>query len=375
MSSPKIKTWISNIPKTTNPGSIISGIVHVQNSDTKPLSLTELILTLHGTGTTRIFREPNIAIMPLQGRWKSNVTYIERGWVLVDGSSDGGANGDGSGNENVSIAPRQVAEYPFTIRTPTISEIEITETRSERRKKDWVEDGKAVPFAGVKGLHPTPPITTFKSEYKALLEWGTVEAHIEYSVTASGRLEGKHWARPFATQKIIVGAPAVKPVSPTITEQPKQTTLSQTLMGKHKGVTATVKFPTVLTQGKSFPVEFSIYGEGFTLISLKAKLFTAYAVRGRSSWLRESVGSAISQDKLMAWEGKQDLTKGQVQLVQSQPILPTDAVAVFSTLNVACLAHGLEVKFKVQYGKGKAFAGVLRPVDVKVRGPEIDEEI
>ncbi|KAL4935571.1 hypothetical protein BDV06DRAFT_228700 [Aspergillus oleicola] len=359
MSSPTIKTWIAGAPKETNPGSSIQGTVHVQNLSSEPLALSELIITIHGTGSTRIFRELSLVVVPLQGRWKSKATYVERVLILDDG------------NENNYIAPGEAAEHPFILKIPETSEIEIADTSSEKRRKDWVDGGKAAAFTKVMGAHPISLSTTFKSEYTALLGWGTAEAQIEYLLTESGGFKGKELLRPFSTQKLVMGAP----ITSSPTEQPERISLLQSLMGKHQGVTATAKFPIVLTQGEVFPIEFSINEEGFALVSLKAKLFTGYLVRGRSSWLRESIGSAMSEDKLMAWEGKQDLTKGQAQLVQSEPILSTDAVARFSTLNVACLAHELEVKFKVQDSKGKVFAGVFTRVAVDVRGPSPGEEL
>ncbi|KAL4927038.1 uncharacterized protein BDV17DRAFT_292931 [Aspergillus undulatus] len=120
----------------------------------------------------------------------------------------------------------------------------------------------------------------------------SMKAHIEYELRVSGKVQSnlKEWLKPSHIQKLTMGAPAAARVS---AEQTKWTNLSRPLTGKHHGATASVKIPTVLTQREMFPIHFKVDVEGFALVSLKAKLSTSYAIRGRSSFLRESTGAAL----------------------------------------------------------------------------------
>ncbi|KAL2865284.1 uncharacterized protein BJX67DRAFT_383025 [Aspergillus lucknowensis] len=345
-----VKTSLKDVSGQVTPGGIIKGTVELESRE--PLHLTELTVRLSGRATTRIFRELSIIIMPIQQRWKAEVTLCDRRLILVD---------------TLTTLPPGVHKFTFHFRVPATIEIP-PETDAERgRKKEWL---LATPFVGFQTSHPLPPTVEVKSEQDKPFGYGKASALIEYHISASGKANyqnGQSFLPP-PTKIVSVAGPSMELVEEI---QPRK--LGLLLSGrKHQGVEVSVEIPGTVTQWEPFPVRIGIEGAGFALVSLKIKLHTLYAVRGRSTlWKKERVDAARSEDKLLAWEGKKELPPGEPQLVESAPVSCKAAVVNFATLNVACVAHQLEVKFKLQDSEGKVIPGLIGPVPFEIQGPKL----
>ncbi|KAL4867476.1 hypothetical protein BDV12DRAFT_198169 [Aspergillus spectabilis] len=322
--APQIRTSISGISKDVAPGATIQGTVQIQTAE--PLALTELALTLNGHGSSRIFRELSIALFPLHARWNGKVTFCERVLVLVD---------------QPTTLPAGTHQFPFQLHIPETTEI-LPEAQVQERRKEWQQNPL---FVGVKKTHPLPPSLKVTSKVD----------------------QGNKWVTPpSCVQALTMSGPVTKPKP---ADEIKWIHLSQELSRKHPAVTVSIQLPATITQLSPLDVRLSVNKPGFKLISLKAKLFTGFAVRGRSAFLSDNASPANSVEKLLAWEGDRELVPYVPQLVQSSSVSSAKAVVKFATLNVVCVEHQLEVKYKLQDNNGKIVAGIFPNFLVDVQGP------
>ncbi|KAL2801700.1 hypothetical protein BJX63DRAFT_438573 [Aspergillus granulosus] len=339
------QTRISGITTEVAPGGLIEGTVEITAA--KPLTLAELSLTLTGRATSRIFRELSIAVLPAQARWKGKMTVCERILVLVD--------------YHTNLEPGD-HHFPFRLRIPETTEI-VTGSQKNGKRKEWEQ---RAPFVEGQTSHPLPPTFDVKSEQGHIFLHGDAAGSIEYELSITRKSTPREWKiAPAFVQKIKMAAPLV-----TRAEEVKWFDISKPLGGGYRDVVVSVKCPTPIIQWEALPIQVGVlHGEGFALVSLKVKLWTQYVVRGQTWLLPENSSPVVSEEKLIAWEGKMDLSPGQYQFIRSQPLSATQLIAKFSTLNVACTAHELEIKYKVQDGKGRVISGISNRVAVEIQGP------
>ncbi|KAL2842920.1 hypothetical protein BJY01DRAFT_216247 [Aspergillus pseudoustus] len=337
----KVQTRVSGITTEVAPGGLIQGAVEIHT--TEPLTFAELAVTLTGRVSSRIFRELSIAVLPLQARWKGKVTVCERILVLVDQHT------------NLEAGDHH---FPFKLRIP-----ETTEIAPNTQKKEWKQ---VAPFVHVQTTHPLPPSMEVKSEQGHVFLHGDASGKIEYELTVTRKSNPREWKiSPAFVQKLKMAAPLAPQAQPV-----KWMNLSKPLGGGYREELISVQYPTPIIQWEALPIQVAVLnGDGFALVSLKAKLFTQYAVRGQTWVLSENSSPVVSEEKLIAWEGRMDLVRGQYQYVRSQPLLASQVVAKFATLNVACTAHQLEIKYKVKDSKGRVIAGIWNRVNVEIAGP------
>jgi hypothetical protein len=327
----------------------VEGTVEIQTSE--PLMFSELTVTLMGRATTRIYREISVALL-LFGRWKAKVPLCERVLVLLD--------------QDITLQPGE-HRFPFRLRIPETTDTLPTESEGEgekkKTKKAWQPFG---PFLGSEAPHALPPSMQVKAKQDNFLYVGDSSGQIEYELQVTRRTNPKSWKTPPAfIQKLKIAAPLAAQA-----EEIKWMDTSKPLGGAHRDVTVSVKYPSVIVQWEKLPVQIALSeGEGVSLVSFKVKLYTLYAVRGRSWYLPEKSSLAHCEEKLIVWQGKIDLSPGQYQVVQSQPLSAGQAVANFGSPTVVCIAHELEIKYKVQDSKGKVISGMMNRVPVDIRGP------
>ncbi|KAJ0423232.1 hypothetical protein BJY00DRAFT_310360 [Aspergillus carlsbadensis] len=341
----KLQTSISGVTTEVAPGGVIEGTVEIQA--TEPLTFCELSLTLIGRATSRIVRELTIPCLPGQAKWKGKVRLCERVIVLVD--------------QHTSLEPGH-HQFPFRLRIPEMTEPYSGDDRSGRRTKDWKQ---VASFTDGQTTHPLPPSVDARSDQGHIVFYGDASADVEYELQLTRKTNPREWkTQPAFVQKIKMAAPLA-----TRRQEVNWMKVEKPLGGSYRDAMLSVQYPTPITQWDALPIQVAmIHGRGFPLISLKVKLITQYAVRGQSWILPEISSPVVSKEKLIAWQGRLDLVPGQYQFVRSEPLLASQIVAKFSTASVACVAHELEIKYKVQDSQGMILSGILDRVPVDIQG-------
>jgi hypothetical protein len=196
--------------------------------------------------------------------------------------------------------------------------------------------------------------------------YGDASAEVEYELQVTRKTNLREWKLPPASvQKIKMAAPLAARAKGV-----KWIKLENPLGGGHRDVVFSVQYPPPITQWEELPIQVAMLnGNGFALVSLKVKVITQYVVRGRSWILPENSSPVVSKANLITWRGKMGLPPGQYQFVRSQPLLASQVVARFSTINIACVGHELEIKYKVQDSMGVVISGVFDRVPVDIQGP------
>ncbi|KAL2787573.1 hypothetical protein BJX66DRAFT_341103 [Aspergillus keveii] len=341
----RYQTLISGVTTEVGPGGLVEGAVEIHA--TEPLTFCELNIALIGRATSRIVRELIIPCLPGQARWKGKVTVCERVLVLVD--------------QHTSLEPGS-HQFPFRLRVPETTELRTVAHSNGRQKEKWKQ---IAPFTDGQTGHPLPPSVEVRSDQGNLLFYGDASAEVEYELQVTRKMNPREWKTPPAfVQKMNMAAPLAMHA-----HEVKWVKLENPLDGGYRDVILSVRYPTPIPQWEGLPIQVAMLNsEGFALVSLKVKVITQYVVRGRSWILPENSSPIVSKDKLIAWHGRIDLAPGQYQVVQSQPLLASQVVAMFSTINVACVGHELQIKYKVEDSKGMVISGTLNRVVVDIRG-------
>lgn len=300
------------------PGEEITGTATLTLS--KPLSISELTITILGRAFSLIDRV--YLVRNFQAEWRGQSFFFKRFVVLVP---------------SPTVLPTGAHSFPFKFRLPTVT---------ERVNGNWhlfMKWKNRSPFPGKKSVIPLPGTMSMGCNQT----WGSTKVNVEYAILTKvkkGPEAGFFLSMPKDVRSLTVAFPPRPDLAQAADSAPWQQ-ITRTIETPAGSANVTCRIPQVLFQGANVSIYFRS-DRPLILKSLKVRLYEVYIVRARSVLWPEKRTKATDILHLVHAEGFQTPFSSEFLLVSS-PKLPENAPMQFMTFNVACLAHWMEIKYRV----------------------------
>lgn len=332
------------------PGEEITGTAKI--SLEKQLSLCEFTLEVYGRAFTRINR--TYLYQNFQAEWRGQGFMFKRYIVLIQ--------------HPTILSPGQ-HDYQFRFQLPLTTE----QVRGNWRLfNKWKQRD---PFAGKNTFHAIPPsMPTIACNQT----WGSADAHVQYvikTIMKRGPEEKWHSMMPKALETFKVAAPP----QPDFPNGGLWQQLERTLQVANEAVNITCRIPQVLVQRDRVPIYMKADHPGLVLTNLKIKLYVVFLIRARNVIWPEKRTKCTYAIQLAKWDGNRApiSLSTDFALVDWREISDNIPVS-FTTFNLACLAHWMEIKYRVAAaGSKKEVKGQMENISVRVQSwkPHQTQEI
>ncbi|KAL4807451.1 hypothetical protein BDV18DRAFT_135386 [Aspergillus unguis] len=145
---------------------------------------------------------------------------------------------------------------------------------------------------------------------------------------------------------------------------------AQTIRVSNADASITVRIPQVLTQREPIPIYIKSDTPGLNLTNLKVRMYIAYAVRARNVFFLAKSTTCTDRIELAIMENTTPL---QTEYIRFRANTLPEVPLAFMALNVACLSHWMEVKYRVAAPGAKEVKDVVR-MPVRVQSWTIGEQ-
>ncbi|KAL2809125.1 hypothetical protein BJX63DRAFT_435436 [Aspergillus granulosus] len=305
----------------------------------KQLSLHEFTIEIFGRAFTSIHRI--YLVREFQALWRGEGFSFRRYIILI---------------QNESILPPGEHHYRFKFSLPETTE----QVRSNWHR--YVKWKDRHPFPGKNSVHQIPPSM---AQIEGIQRWGSTAAHVEYVIIATvkkGPGEKWHSRMPKSVRPFKVAACSRH-------DLPRESLwqqLERTLQVAGGAAKITCRIPQVLTQRGKIPIYMKADRPGLVLQSLKIKLYVVYLVRARHMIWPEKRTKCTHTTQLLRCEMRLPLQE-EFALVRSRDI-PDGIPVPFVTFNLACLAHWMEIKYRVAVPGSKGeIKDIMQNISVQVQ--------
>ncbi|OQE44554.1 hypothetical protein PENCOP_c002G06050 [Penicillium coprophilum] len=307
----------------------------------KPLSVSELTVTIFGRAYTSISR--TYVVRNFSYEWLGQGFFFKRFVVLI---------------RSPTTLPAGEHSFSFTVQLPTSTEQVQGNWHFFNKWKD------RAPFPGKNSVHPLPGTMAMGCNQT----WGTASAHVEYIVSTAmkkGPEAGFFSSIPKGSSVFVV-SPRPRPDLPQVPVAGSWQQLTRTIQTPNGTANITCRLPQVLTQRSQIPVYFKA-DRPLELTGLKIKIHVVYLVRGRHVIFPEKRTKCTHTVWLVKAEtGSMEL--GSEFLLAKSTEFPEAVPMTFVTFNLACLAHWMEIKYRVRAPGGNTeVKDVMKDISVQVQ--------
>lgn len=329
-------------PDTPIPGQDITATATL--TLTKPLSVSEFTVSIYGRTFSRIYRQ--YVFSNFRYDWRGQGFFFKRFVVLI---------------QTPTTLPPGTHTFPFRLQLPATT---------EQVRGNWHMFNKwkpRDPFPGKDNTHPLPGTL---ADMAASETWGSTEGKVEYIIEANiqkGPEAGFLDSMPKDTRTFTVASlprPDL-PQSLNSAQIPWQQVV-RTIQTPDGPANITCRLPQVLIQGAKAPIYLKS-DRSLVLTGLKIKLSLEYLVRGRNLiWPEKRTSVTPGAQLVKAETGSLPLSAEYVPVRVLE--ISRGVPLAFVTFNLACLAHWLEIKFRVtEPGGNQETKAVMKDISVQVQ--------
>lgn len=309
---------------------------------TKPLSISELTVSIYGRVFSRIYRQ--YVLSNFRYDWRGQGFLFKRFVVLI---------------QSPTTLPPGTHTFPFKLQLPATT---------EHVRSNWNMFNKwkpRDPFPGNDTPHPLPGTLT---DMVVSETWGSTDAKVEYIIETKikkGPEAGFFESMPNDGRTFTV-ASRPRPDLPQSPESSPWQQVVRTIQTPAGPANITCRLPQVLIQGGKVPIYLKS-DRPLILTGLKIKLFIVYLVRGRNLiWPDKRTNVTDTIQLVKAETGSVQLSAEYVLVCAPQ--IPPGVPLAFVTFNLACLAHWLEIKYRVTLpGEKEETKAVMKDISVQMQ--------
>lgn len=337
--SNEVRVAIEN-PENPVPGQDI--IATATLTLTKPLSISELTVSVYGRAFSRIYRQ--YVLNNFRYEWRGQGFFFKRFVVLV---------------QSPTTLPPGTHTFPFKLQLPATT---------EPVRGNWHMFNKWKPRDSFPGNETPHPLPGTLADIAVSETWGSTDAKVEYIIEAQvkkGPEAGMLESMPKDARIFTVASTPSPSLPPSLDSVPWHQVV-RTIQTPAGPANLTCRLPQVLIQGSKIPISLKS-DRPLILTGLNIKLLVAYLVRGRNLVFPEKRTNVTHIFELVRAETGSAQLPAEYMLVRA-PELPEGVPMAFTTLNLACLAHWIQIEYRVTLpGQKQEMKAAMNDIAVQVQ--------